>query len=249
MKRRSLLAGAAATLAATPLARPYAQKPVTIRWWYHFDDPKATPDELVAAFEKENPGIKVEPENIPWGGGGDYDNRLYTSLIAGNGPDTAMVKFNNLARLLEMDALAPLDRWIDAWPGKSDISADLWRLHTAPDGRRYYMPLQYVVLYLYVRLDLLAKQNLKPPANFDDFLSAAKALTGGEQWGFGMRGGSGGHDSWMPFAFGTARSPRRADSSRRRRWRRTATSSTCTACTRCARRRRRPTASCRSSTT
>ena len=207
MKRRTLLTGAAATLAAAPLARPHAQKPVTIRWWYHFDDPKATPDELVAAFEKENPGIKVEAENIPWGGGGDYDNRLYTSIIAGNGPDTAMVKFNNLARLIEMDALAPLDKWIDAWPGKSDISDDLWRLHTAPDGKRYYMPLQYVVLYLYVRLDLLAKQNLKVPTNFDEFLAAAKALTGGEQWGFGMRGGSGGHDSWMPFAFGTGAKP------------------------------------------
>ena len=44
MKRRNLLTGAAATLAAAPLARPHAQKPVTIRWWYHFDDPKATPD-------------------------------------------------------------------------------------------------------------------------------------------------------------------------------------------------------------
>jgi len=207
MKRRTLLSGAAATLAATPLSRPHAQKPVTVRWWYHFDDPKATPDELVAAFQKEHPDIRIEPENIPWGGGGDYDNRLYTSIIAGNGPDAAMVKFNNLARLIEMDAIVPLDKWVDAWPGKSDISADLWRLHTAPDGKRYYMPLQYVVLYLYVRLDLLAKQNLKPPTNFDEFLNAAKALTGGELWGFGMRGGSGGHDSWMPFAFGTGAKP------------------------------------------
>lgn len=207
MKRRNLLAGSAAALAATPLSRPHAQRPVTVRWWYHFDDPKATPDELVAGFEKDNPGIKIQAENIPWGGGGDYDTRLYTTLIAGNGPDTAMVKFNNLARLVEMDALLPLDKWVDAWPGKADISADLWRLHTAPDGKRYYMPLQYVVLYLYVRLDLLAKVNLKPPANFDEFLAAAKALTGGEQWGFGMRGGSGGHDSWMPFAFGTGAKP------------------------------------------
>ncbi len=207
MKRRTLLAGSAAALAATPLARPHAQRAVTIRWWYHFDDPKATPDELVAAFEKENPSIKIQAENIPWGGGGDYDNRLYTSIIAGKGPDTAMVKFNNLARLIEMDALVALDKWIDAWPARTDISADLWRLHTAPDGKRYYMPLQYVVLYLYVRLDLLAKQNLKTPTNFDEFLTAAKALTGGEQWGFGMRGGSGGHDSWMPFVFGTGAKP------------------------------------------
>jgi hypothetical protein len=33
------------------------------------------------------------------------------------------------------------------------------------------MPLQYVVLDLYVRLDLLAKQNLKVPSNFDEFLT------------------------------------------------------------------------------
>ena len=207
MKRRHLLAGSAAALATTPLARPHAQRDVTVRWWYHFDDPKATPDDLVAAFEKANPGIKIQAENIPWGGGGDYDTRLYTSLIAGNGPDTAMVKFNNLARLMEMDALLPLDTWVDGWVGKLDISDDLWRLHTAPDGKRYYMPLQYVVLYLYVRLDLLAKQNLKTPTNFEEFLTAAKAMTGGEQWGFGMRGGSGGHDSWMPFAFGTGAKP------------------------------------------
>ncbi len=206
MKRRTLLTGAAA-LSAAPLAAPRAQRPVTIRWWYHFDDPKATPDELVAAFEKAHPDIKIQAENIPWGGGGDYDTRLYTSLIAGNGPDTGMVKFNNLARLMEMEALRPLDKWVDAWAGKADISPDLWRLHTAPDGKRYYMPLQYVVLYLYVRLDLLAKAGVKPPTDFDGFLAAAKATTGGEQWGFGMRGGSGGHDSWMPFAFGTGARP------------------------------------------
>lgn len=206
MKRRTLLATSAA-LAAAPLARPHAQKKTTIRWWYHFDDPKATPDEMIAAFEKQNPDIHVEAENIPWGGGGDYDNRLYTSLIAGSGPDSAMVKFSNLARLIEMEALTELDKWIDAWPGRTDISADLWRLHTAPNGKRYYLPVQYVVLYLYCRQDWFAQNNLKLPTNFDEFLAAAKALTAGERWGFGLRGASGGHDSWTNFVFGTGAKP------------------------------------------
>ena len=134
MKRRTLLTGAAAALSAAPLARPHAQRNTTIRWWYAWGDPKATPDDLISAFEKENPGIKIQAESIPWGGGGGYDTRLYASIIAGDAPDTAMLRFNNLARLIEMEALKPLDRWIDGWAGKSDISADLWRLHTAPDG-------------------------------------------------------------------------------------------------------------------
>ena len=137
LNRRSLLASA---LAAPAVAR--AQKPATVRWWYHFDDPKATPDALVSAFEAANPGIRIQAESIPWGGGGDYDTRLYTALIAGNGPDAAMVKFQNMPRLMEMDALLPLDGRIAAWPARSDISDDLWNLHRAPDGKRYYVPLQ-----------------------------------------------------------------------------------------------------------
>ncbi len=32
LTRRTMLAGASAAMAATPLAAPHAQKPVTIRW-------------------------------------------------------------------------------------------------------------------------------------------------------------------------------------------------------------------------
>ncbi len=202
LTRRTILTGATAALAAAPLAAPRAQKPVTVRWWYHFDDPKATPDALIAAFEKQNPSIKIQAESIPWGGGGDYDTRLYTALIAGNGPDAAMVKFQNMPRLLEMEALAPLDNYIDAWSAKGDISDDLWTLHRAPNGTRYYLPLQYVVLYLYVRPDWFAQKNLPLPTSFDTFLTAAKALTIADQWGFGLRGGSGGHDFWASFVLG-----------------------------------------------
>ena len=201
MKRRSLLAGAAA-LAAAPLARPHAQQPVTVRWWYHFDDPTATPAALVADFEKANPGIKLQAESIPWGGGADYDTRLYTSLIAGNAPDCGMVKFLNQPRLMEMEALKPLDDDIAVWSGRTDISEDLWRLHRAPDGKRYYLPVQIVVLYLYVRQDWFAQKNLPMPTDFATFLAGAQGVTGGDRWGFGLRGGAGGHDHWGSFVLG-----------------------------------------------
>jgi len=80
MKRRSLLAGAAA-LAAAPLARPHAQRPVTVRWWYHFDDPPARRPGWSPISKRRTPTSRCRPSD-PLGRRGDYDTRLYTSLIA-----------------------------------------------------------------------------------------------------------------------------------------------------------------------
>jgi len=58
------------------------------------------------------------------------------------------------------------------------------------------------VLYLYMRQDWFAQNSLPPPDDFGAFLKAAEALTRGERWGFGLRGGAGGHDFWCTFVLG-----------------------------------------------
>lgn len=203
MERRTFLKLAGASAAASSLAAPaLAQSTTTIRWWYHFDNPQASPAALVAKFEAANPGIKVQAEAIPWGGGNDYSTRLFAALVAGNAPDCAQVKLNNHARLLEMDALAPLDGYLAGWAGKADIAQNIWDLNKAKDGKTYYLPLHYVVLYLYYRADLFQAAGLQPPKTPADFLTAAKALTKGDVAGFGMRGGGGGQDNWGAFVLG-----------------------------------------------
>lgn len=117
-----------------------------------------------------------------------------------------MVKLNNQAQLVEMEALEPIDDLVGAWDGRADISEDIWNVNRGTDGRQYYVPLQYVVLYLYYRPDLFAAAGLAPPADFDSFLTAAKALTQGDVYGFGMRGAGGGHDNWGPFVLGNGAS-------------------------------------------
>jgi len=173
-----------------------------VRWWYHFDNPENTPNALIEKFQAENPDIRIEAESIPWGGGNDYYTRLFAAIVAGGAPDCAMVKLNNHAQLLEMGALAPIDDLVGQWEGRSDISEEIWNLNKAADGKQYYLPLQYVVLYLYYRPDLFEAAGLTPPSTFDEFLAAAKALTKDNVYGFGMRGGAGGHDNWGPFVLG-----------------------------------------------
>jgi multiple sugar transport system substrate-binding protein len=203
MERRDFLKLTAAAALSAPLARPaIAQTPTTIRWWYHFDNPQNSPAALVEKFEKENPGIKVQAEAIPWGGGNDYQTRLFAALVAGNGPDTAMVRLSWAARFAAMKALEPLDSMLANWSGRNDIPANIWNINKGADGKQYYLPLQYVVIYLYYRPDLFEQAGVKPPKTFDEFLSAAKALTKGDVAGFGMRGGAGGFDNWGPFVLG-----------------------------------------------
>ncbi len=202
MERRTFLKLTAGAALAAPLAKPALAQDATVRWWYHFDNPQNSPAELVAKFERENPGIKIQAEPIPWGGGNDYQNRLFAAIVAGNAPDAAMVRLSWAARFASMKALAPLDEAIAAWPGKSDIADNIWKINRGADGKQYYLPLQYVVIYLYYRKDLFDAAGLQPPKTFDEFLSSAKALTKDGMAGFGMRGGAGGFDNWGPFVLG-----------------------------------------------
>jgi len=193
----------AALAALLALAAGTAQAESTVRFWYHFDNPDNPVADLVAKFEAANPGITVEAENIPWN---SYYDNLYTAIAGGNAPDAAMVKLFAQPRLVEMGALEPIDDRVAGWDGKADLQDDLLKINGGPDGKQYYLPVQYVVSYLYYRADLFAEAGLQPPKTCEDFAKAAKALTrdtnGDGQpdiWGFGFRGGKGGYDHWGPF--------------------------------------------------
>jgi multiple sugar transport system substrate-binding protein len=171
----------------------------TVRFWYHVDNPANPMTGLVQKFQQSNPGITVEAENIPWN---SYYDNLYTALVGGNAPDAAMVKLFAQPRLVEMGALEPLDGFLAKWPGRGEILDNLWKLNAGPDGKQFYLPIQYVVLYLYYRADLFAAAGLQPPATCDEFRAAAKALTRApDTYGFGLRGGRGGWDQWGSFVF------------------------------------------------
>lgn len=199
-RRLVCLAGLCGALAGGPAAAQQA-----VQYWYHFDNPEQTRimDGLVADFQAKNPGITINAQNIPWN---SYYDRLYTSIAGGKAPDVAMVKLANQPQLIEMGALEPIDAQVASWAGKADLGDNLLEINKGHDGKQYYLPLQYVVIYLYYRTDLFAKAGLKAPATCEEFLDAAKKLTvpaaqngGTPQYGFGMRGGRGGQDNWGPF--------------------------------------------------
>ena len=81
MKRREFLTAAGAAALSMAVAKPALAQSATVRWWYHFDNPQATPADLVARFEREKPGIKIQAESIPWGGGSGCSRRLSPATL------------------------------------------------------------------------------------------------------------------------------------------------------------------------
>ncbi|WP_296105213.1 sugar ABC transporter substrate-binding protein [uncultured Agrobacterium sp.] len=196
MKFLKAMALGAALAASAALSQAKAE---TVRFWYHFDNPANPMAELVKKFEAANPGITIQAENVPWN---SYYDNLYTSLVGGNAPDAAMVKLFAQPRLVEMGALEPIGDKIDAWKGKADLLDNVLELNKGPDGTQYYLPIQYVVLYLYYRSDLFQAAGLQPPKTCEDFRNAAIKLTKApDTYGFGLRGGKGGWDQWGAFVF------------------------------------------------
>lgn len=199
MKKTKIYKTLAAALLTSTLLASNVQA-AEVNFWYHFDNADNPMSTLVEKFQAENPGITVNAENVPWN---SYYDQLYTSIVAGTGPDVALVKLNAQPRLIEMGALEQLDAWMDSWDGASEIQENLLKLTSAADGSHYYLPVQYVILYLYYRTDMFAELGLTPPKTCDEFRDVAKALTrdtdGDGQvdvYGFGFRGGKGGHDHW-----------------------------------------------------
>ena len=189
--------GLAALLATTALG---ASAQEAVRFWYHFDNPDNPMSDLVAQFEEANPGITVEAENVPWN---SYYDQLYTAIIGGNAPDAAMVKMFAQPRLIEMGALEPIGDRIESWEGAANLQDNLLELTQAADGSVYYLPIQYVVLYLYYRPSMFEEAGVEVPTTCEEFREAANALTrdtngdgNPDVYGFGFRGGPGGHDHW-----------------------------------------------------
>jgi multiple sugar transport system substrate-binding protein len=106
-----------------------------------------------------------------------------------------------MPEFVKAGALEPLDSYISGWKN-NDVIANLWDLQRIKAGDPLYMvPWEAVYLYLYYRPDLFKEANLAVPDSIDSFLAAAKALTKGGRYGYGMRGASGGDQAWAMLTY------------------------------------------------
>jgi multiple sugar transport system substrate-binding protein len=177
-------------------AAPKEEEVVTLKLMYWGDvisTQEVMSNDLIPAFEKEHPNIKIEFESLPWG---DYWTKIGALAASDDLPD---MYSNSVAYIWDhanKGMAANLQSMFDQDLNEDDYYMELATICRYPytDGDLYAFPFRWVVGTLFYNKDLFDEAGVDYPTEdwtYDDVLEAAKKLTKDtdgdgdiDQWGF-----------------------------------------------------------------
>ena len=153
-------------------ARP--QQGITLRFWAMGREAEVV-GELVREFEAENPGIRVEVQNIPWTAAHE---KLLTAYAADGLPDICQLGNTWIPEFATLGALTPLQPYVDA--SREVVPADyfpgIWDTNVV-EGRLVGIPWYVDTRLLFYRKDLLRKAGYDhPPRDWAEWERMNQAL-------------------------------------------------------------------------
>jgi multiple sugar transport system substrate-binding protein len=187
---------------AAVVSSPEAKVSIRFQDWRLAEKPAGPSlEEMVRAFEKENPDIEVvlDPVSV-----NDKLNKFVTQSRGGDPPDVVRILTTDVPGFVGMGFLLSLDKYVAKAGGKNfiqDFSPYLVKAMTFK-GQLYGLPHEGDALVIYYNTDLFTKAGLNPdapPATFDAFVAAAKKLTNPAEgrWAFGMLASPAIANIWM----------------------------------------------------
>ncbi|NOT33450.1 MAG: sugar ABC transporter substrate-binding protein [Candidatus Eisenbacteria bacterium] len=151
-----------------------APNQVTLRFWAMGREGEVV-EELVRDFELENPGVRVEVQQIPWSAAHE---KLLTAQVGGSAPDLSQLGNTWIAEFVALRALRPLDGFVDT---SSTVSArgffaGSWDGNVV-DGQVYGLPWYVDTRVLFYRRDLLAQAGYREmPTTWAEWRRAMEAI-------------------------------------------------------------------------
>ncbi|MCH7342885.1 extracellular solute-binding protein [Pelomonas sp. CA6] len=169
-----MLQAAAAGLAAPLLGGCAPRERKQLRFWAMGREGEVAA-ELVEGFERENPGLRVKVETLPWT---SAHEKLLTAFAGDATPDLAQMGNTWLPEMQALGALEPLAPWLaqpDAPPAE-DYFPGIWATN-APEGARVGLPWYVDTRLLFVRHDLLQRAGIaQPPRDWAQWREALARL-------------------------------------------------------------------------
>ena len=151
-----------------------ADQGTTIRFWAMGREGEVVQD-LVRDFERENPSVHVEVQQIPWSAAHE---KLLTAHVGRATPDVAQLGNTWVAEFVALRALEPLDAWVArsrAVP-PAGFFPGIWATNVV-DGVVYGVPWYVDTRLVFYRTDILAKAGYRTmPTTWDGWLAAMRAV-------------------------------------------------------------------------
>ncbi|HEY6866550.1 MAG TPA: sugar ABC transporter substrate-binding protein [Candidatus Eisenbacteria bacterium] len=141
-------------LAAGASCAPRPRGGEAVRFWAMGREGEVVQD-LVRDFERENPGIRVEVQQIPWSAAHE---KLLTGYVGGSTPDVAQLGNTWISEFVALRALEPLGTRVAASRAvpESSYYAGIWDTNVI-DALPYGIPWYVDTRVLFYRRDLLAR--------------------------------------------------------------------------------------------
>jgi multiple sugar transport system substrate-binding protein len=127
------------------------------------------------AFERENPGVRVRVQQIPWSAAHE---KLLTSFVGEATPDVAQLGNTWVPELAAVRALEPLDHWLARSTAvhSEGFFRGIWDTNVI-DGVTYGIPWYVDTRVIFYRRDLLAKAGYdRIPGSWAEWRAAMEAV-------------------------------------------------------------------------
>lgn len=160
----------AALVGAMTISASAAEKRVTLTVWSWRTEDVAAWNDVIAVFEKENPGIQV---NFRPYKNTEYDTILNTALQSGSGPDLYQLRPYNQT-LISAGYALPIDGVVPELANFSKTA--LGGARGSKDARIYGVPYALNTTQIYYNKTIFAKYGLKEPRTWDELINIAKTL-------------------------------------------------------------------------
>jgi sn-glycerol 3-phosphate transport system substrate-binding protein len=183
MNPRLFVAGLITAVTMAFAASAATAEPIKLSFWYPVDlggGLAKVIDGLAGDFNKTHPDIQVTATYT-----GNYDvtlQKIEAAKLAGTLPDVAVTEISSVPVLGALGAAQPIDDLVAASGGKEFLGR-FWPsmlLNCSYDGKVYGVPFQRSTPVMYYNKDAFAAAGLnpdKPPATWDELISAAQKLT------------------------------------------------------------------------
>ena len=169
-----LLGAAALALGLAACGSASADAAVELRFWGMGREGEVVA-QLIPEFERQNPGIRVRVQQIPWTAAHE---KLLTAFVGEATPDVSQLGNTWVPELVALDALLPLDERVAASASvdQADYFPGIWETNTLHDTT-YGIPWYVDTRVLFYRRDLLAAAGYDSmPTTWADWRAAMQAM-------------------------------------------------------------------------